>query len=849
MPDSFDSIAPLPAAPATPSPLDVVAAPRTRPILPLLAADAQTVPLFEPGRHDRLVRWLVFAAIFTLYLMNAGSFGLWDPWETHYGEVARNMLETYDWVNPWWGYARKIGSEPIGGEWFYSKPIYIFWAELTFLKLIGLTDWAFRLPQALLGASMASMVYFTVERIGGRTYALMAAAVVALSPFVYMVSRQAQTDMPFVATMTIGLLFFALAFFSRRERFGARGFAWATVAFVAFMLLNLVPQLIIISTDLYDPNAGAGQTGLPALLDVIQQNGVYHLLVYAPVTLAILTSVLLPILRQRHTPEGWTPTFRDRWIRRFYMLAGYMMLAQATYAKGLLGFMLPGAILLFYLIATRTWGLLGRLELLRGVPLFFLTVSPWYVAMFCRHGMPYYQRFFIHDHFNRVGAGVHEIDTGTFEYFVKWLGFGMFPWAAFVPFALITAIGYLRGERPAARLDEEQKPLDSETFGAAILGQFKVMALLWFIVSFFVFTLSATRFHHYILPGVPALGMLVGFYLVDLRKDRSPQARLHIILALVIFVALAVNLASDYQNLRDMFTYKYDRPLAENLPTDWNAPVVWASDQNPIVTWAQSPFGKHVGPMVANILTISWFRFEVFIKIAAVLGALGVSFMLAARLRTIGLWIVGGTAALTAFWALDYYMPTLAPHWSQKYLFEAYYGDCHMHKNPPAITEAYTPLTQRVGLGFISEFLDARPKRVCEEDIVSWLITWRGETFYSSNEIRPLNKATQLEPYLREMNRGKTFYSLLERGRTSGFESKLKAESKKLRDEKLTGFERIKDWDCELVSNDSAYFVLARCTPTQDDGTAPVKRTPKVAKPPRGPNEAPDRGSSPNPSF
>jgi 4-amino-4-deoxy-L-arabinose transferase-like glycosyltransferase len=840
MPDSTDqfpaSTQPLPG----PRPADVAP---SRPALPLLAPDAEAIPLFDLGRHDRLVRFLVFAGIFTLYLMNAGSFGLWDPWETHYGEVARNMLETYDWVNPWWGYARKIGTEPIGGEWFYSKPIYIFWAELTFLKLIGLTDWAFRLPQALLGASMGSMVYFTVERVAGRTYALLGTVVVALSPFVYMVSRQAQTDMPFVATLTIGLLFFALAFFSRRERFGPRGFAWATAAFVGFFLLNIVPQLIIISTDLFDPNAGAGQTGLPALLDTIQQNGVWHLIFYGPVALGLLASVLLPILRQRKTAEGWSPTFRDRWIRRFYLLSGYMLFAQATYAKGLLGFMLPGAVLLFYLIATRTWGLLSRIELLRGIPLFFLTVSPWYVAMFCRHGMPYYQRFFIHDHFNRVGAGVHEIDTGTFEYFAKWLGYGLFPWAAFIPLALIAAIGYVRGER---NVDTS----DPEAFRVTILGQFKVLALLWFIVSFFVFTLSATRFHHYILPGVPALGMLVGFYLAELRIDRSVQSRLHVVLALIVFVALAVNLAGDYQNLRNMFTYKYDRPLPENLPTDWNAAVLWPSDQNPIQTWAQTPFGKHVGPMVAQVLSIQWFRYETFVKVAAALGLLGVILMLGNRLRTIGLWVLGGTAALTAFWALDYYMPTLAPHWSQKYLFEAYYGDCHMHPNPPAIEEAYTPLVRKVGLGFIADFLDAKPKRVCEEDIVSWLITWRGETFYSSNEIRPLNKATQLEPYLREMNRGKSFYALLERGRTSGFESKLKAESKKLRDEGLAGFTRVKDWDCSLISNDSAYFVLARCNPSQDDGSAPVKRpVVKPAKPAVRPAEPGDRGSSPNPNF
>ena len=46
---------------------------------------------------------------------------------------------------------------------------------LTFLKLIGLSDWAFRLPVALLGASMVSAVYLSIERIFSRNDAVLAA--------------------------------------------------------------------------------------------------------------------------------------------------------------------------------------------------------------------------------------------------------------------------------------------------------------------------------------------------------------------------------------------------------------------------------------------------------------------------------------------------------------------------------------------------------------------------------------------------------------------------------------------------------------------------------------------------
>ncbi len=801
--------------------------------MPILSDVADIARItWQPG--DRLWRWGTICAVYTLYLLNAGSFGLWDPWETHYGEVTRHMIETFDWVNPWWGYARKIGSEPIAGEWFYSKPIYIFWAECSFIKLIGYTEWALRLPQALLGASMAAAVYLGVERIASRWHAVLATTVVALSPFVYMVSRQAQTDMPFVATLSIGLMFLLTALMGRRQDLTANQFGLATAGFFTFLLLNLGPQFSIIATDLYDPNA-------QGLANVILQNGVWHvLLFYVPVALVLLVSLAVPLWRAKRAGLWGDAQTQDTWLRRYLLFCSYMMLAQSTYAKGLLGFLLPGVLLVLYLAVTKNWAVVRHLQLARGIPLFFVTVLPWYVAMFCRHGMPYYQRFFIHDHFNRVGAGVHQIDTGTFEYFVEWLGYGMWPWSAFAPLALLALVTQLRPDKT--------KPVGDDADQGLV--QLRAFAFLWFLLSFILFTLSSTRFHHYILPGVPPLAMLTGWYLLQLVRDPGPRARIAVVLALALLVVVTVGVMGDFQNLRSLFTYKYDRPMPENMPFAWGERVVWNSDAAPVQTWAETPFGRFVGPMVANVLNIGWFRFETFWKVAGTLAGAGVLLMLAVRLRKAGLVVVGAAAALAAFWALNYYMPALSAHWSQKYLFEKYYEDCHIHPNPPLIEEAYNqPVVRRIGLGFVADFLEAKPKRVCQEDIVSWLITWRGETFYSNNEIRPLNKATQLGPYLQELNHGKTFYVVAERGRIQSLDSKLDGESRKLRDDGVDGFGQIKEWSCENLSNDSAYFVVGKCVPVKDDGkVAPKPAAPAKPVRPAVPATG-ERSSSPNPSF
>ncbi len=774
-----------------------------------LLADPATLPVFTPKRGDGWIRWAVIGSVFFLYLLNCGSFGLWDPWETHYGEVARNMLESYDWLNPWWGYKTKIGSEAVAGKWFYSKPIYIFWATVSFMKVIGLSDWAFRLPMAILGAGMVSTIYLVVERIASRNHAVLAAMVTGLSPFIYMVSRQAQTDMPFLATMSIGMCLLAMALFGKRQALSDKGFLLFTIGFLLFMAANLLPQWAIVATDLSNPGAGIPFKGLQAIGATIQHNGIWHVVIYATVGTALLSSLIWPIWRQRRRPEGWHDGFKDRQLRRMYLLSFYMMLAQATYAKGLLGFMLPGAVLCAWLTVSGYWRVLGRVELLRGVPLFLLTVLPWYVAMFCRHGRAYYNRFFVHDHFNRVGSGVHQIDSGTFEHFIKWLGFGLFPWTAFVPVAVLALVRQRRG---------------AEGEGAGGLRPVEVLLACWFVVSFALFTASSTKFHHYIMPAVPALTMLVAFYLADLPRLGAARARMHMLLAVGFFGVLVVNLLGDVQNLRNLFTYKYDRPLPINLPVDWSASVRWASDVHPIVTWADTRFAAHVGPMVANLLEVRWFRYETFIRVVGVIGGIGLITMLFRRARVVGLTTVAASAVLLAFWALNYYMPMLSPHWSQRYIFDAYYEDCTPHPNPEAVEEAYTPLLRQAGLDGVVDFFDSKSKRVCKEDIISWLITWRGETFYSNNEIRPINKeAKQFLPYLRDFNNGRRFYVLMERGRTGGFASKLRQQSRTLRGQKASGWLDIEDWRVEVIANDSAYFVLARCEPKLKGEAAKVK--------------------------
>ncbi|MCB9728061.1 MAG: glycosyltransferase family 39 protein [Deltaproteobacteria bacterium] len=760
-------------------------------VLPILDDRIDDKPLWRPPPHEGWVRFGVFVFACAIFLPNLGGFGLWDPWETHYGAVTTEMLETHEWVSPWWGYKGQIGSEPKQGEPFYSKPVFTFWTEAMFSSLIGRGELAIRLPMALLAILATLAVFLAMSKLWGRRAGLIGALVIATSPQFFMISRQAQTDMPFVGTMTIAMCFAMLAFFGPREQLSRRGF-WAWIwGTLTFLLINTIPQFAIIATDLNDPTP-AGLSGLIHLLSIIQHTGILHVAIYA-VVLVVIVAWFARDLRRDLQPAGLTELVKDRWLRRCYLVIFYAIVAQATYAKGLLGFGLPGVILLVHLIFSGGWKMLRRAEIPRGVLISLVVGLPWYVAMFARHGWPYYQRFFIHDHFNRLAAGVHQIDSGNFEHFIKWLGFGMFPWAVFVPLTL--------GLLVRQGIRDRSGP-----------AQAKLFLTFWFVTAFTFFTLSSTKFHHYIFPALPALAMLVALFLDDLLEDRSWLPRLAAVLGVLLFLVFVRDLAGDHQHLRNLMTYKYDRPLPDHLPIDPTAVISATST----TTWGESTFWQHISPAMRSILSTEIFRYDRWMMVIAVAGLLALLLFLFARTRRAGLVAMGATATALTMWALSYYMATLAPHWSQKYLFDTYYDTCTLQKNPPEIQDAYTPLLARIGAEGLARTLGYEQKRVCVEDVISWRITWRGETYYSYNELLPIGKENeQFLPYLEEMNHGKPFYALMERGKMSGFESRLNSFSDKLRRKGTEGFRDIEKWEARVVNDESEYFQMVRADPVR----------------------------------
>ena len=230
---------PAPAATGAPAPVRVWSAlPRPWSALPLRAWSA----LPEEGRGVLVV--VAFASL--VFLPWLGAVGFWDPWEPHYGEVARQMLVRGDYVHPYWEHA-----------YFFSKPVLLMWMTALAMKLSGVhtlalpdgsftgpptpsgisahAEWAARLPVALVAILACALVFVAVRRLVSRRAGYLAAAALVTMPFYFLMARQAITDMPFVALMTSGAMCFAIALWDERAHRSA--WAYAGYTFLAFATL------------------------------------------------------------------------------------------------------------------------------------------------------------------------------------------------------------------------------------------------------------------------------------------------------------------------------------------------------------------------------------------------------------------------------------------------------------------------------------------------------------------------------------------------------------------------------------------------------------------------------------
>jgi len=165
--------------------------------------------------------WLVVISC-VAFLWYLGSIGLVDKTEPMFVEAARQMTVTGDWITPYWN-----------GETRFDKPPLVYWLMAIAFKIIGVNEWAARLPSALFAIALTALGFYTLryfgfprpataveEQIGHPIQrerqlwisAWIGAAIIALNPAWIAWGRTGVSDMLLASTIGMALLTFFLGY-------------------------------------------------------------------------------------------------------------------------------------------------------------------------------------------------------------------------------------------------------------------------------------------------------------------------------------------------------------------------------------------------------------------------------------------------------------------------------------------------------------------------------------------------------------------------------------------------------------------------------------------------------------
>jgi 4-amino-4-deoxy-L-arabinose transferase-like glycosyltransferase len=735
----------------------------------------------DPPWYRRHGFWLI-ALMALIYLPLLGSWSLIDPWETHYGEVAREMLARDDWISLWWAQ----------DGWFWSKPILDFWIQGLAFSLFGVRywpdqmiagvaegrwpqpEWAARLPIFVMTVLGMYVLYRGVAKVFGRRAAFLGSVILATTPYWFLIGRQTMTDMPYVAGVIATIGFFLLAISSPDElplrsvvlRLGkirARISALHLV-FVAVLLVAL-PQILYLGSrnlslhldvkaeqgreepvaltlgsvlsgqvkvrgfrphkDEISEGSGGGNCGLPGNSQCKKASLVNPKV--QPALMALGYAALAGWLI-------WSNRRETRQSRVFY-LAAWLGLAIAGMAKGAPGLVLPLFVLGAYVALTNKWDELVRADLGAMLLIFCISCLPWFLQMYLRHGDAFVNRLLLHDMYQRAFQHVHDTNQGedvSFRYYIWQLGYGLFPWNGLLAAAFVW---WFRRERDTS---------DPVHQGALVL-------FIWALGAFGMFTITLTKFHHYILPMVPAIAMLGGLLLseaLDTRDEKSfdwRSAALYIVGVLLGIALLWLGIARCFPGSISGFVSGELLPrrpwLGAGLMTLGLLLLIGAVMAFGRRSFSSSPEQRALseaslgavgivgavavalagrdfvvaknGDVAGSARLIHLFTYQYqrpwpesldfsapFIGFTLLMVAVCL-FWMVRRLRSHAVVAASALAVVFAGWGANVYMVRCAPHWGQRETIMAYY----------------------------------RARSGPDEPLVAFQMNWKGENFYTGNRV------------------------------------------------------------------------------------------------------------------
>jgi len=186
---------------------------------------------------------LMVACCAFLFFYGLGAFGLVGADEPRYAQIAREMLARHDWVTP-----------VLNGVPWLEKPVLLYWGEMLSYKIFGVSDWAARVPSAVLASLMVLAAYLFMRRFR-RGSQLDAALILASLAGIIGFARAASTDMPLTATFTVAMLAWYAWFETRQQRWLASCYIFLALGTLAkgpiapFLAALIILVFIVVRRD------------------------------------------------------------------------------------------------------------------------------------------------------------------------------------------------------------------------------------------------------------------------------------------------------------------------------------------------------------------------------------------------------------------------------------------------------------------------------------------------------------------------------------------------------------------------------------------------------------------------
>jgi 4-amino-4-deoxy-L-arabinose transferase-like glycosyltransferase len=291
-----------------------------------------------PNPKSQMIRNLkpeiIFPVLIVFVYLFALGLPLLGPDEPRYAQVAREMFERGDLVTPTLG----------GANWF-EKPALLYWLQIFFYHIFGVTEFAARLGSALFGL--------------GTIFSL------------WLLGKQYQRTTA-----------------NKHESDGN------DKSQIRNPKSEIAHWLMLIS---------ASSLGLL----VFARGASFDIMITFPVTAALVSFFIWETNRRDAETErnGDGRTI----IRHLPLILFYFFIGVALIAKGLIGIVFPFAIVAFYYVLCRKLPDRSfLLSLVWGTFVSVLVASLWYLPMYLRHGWEFIDEFIIRHHFLRYASNEYK---------------------------------------------------------------------------------------------------------------------------------------------------------------------------------------------------------------------------------------------------------------------------------------------------------------------------------------------------------------------------------------------------------------------------------------------------------